>query len=88
MNFTGTLFDLRDFDAAYAVAARTSELYARSLPAGHPRLLNCLENLAIAEGFRRNYVDAVSHFREAIAILDQQGRPDPNTPRPAPSQPG
>jgi CHAT domain-containing protein/tetratricopeptide (TPR) repeat protein len=79
INFTSLLLKLRDAQSAYTMAVRARDLNSRVLPPEQPLWVNCVENVANAEQLLGRFVDAVSHSKEAISILDSQGRDDSNT---------
>jgi len=79
INYTSTLLDIGDAEGAYMAAVRTNQLYSRRFGPTHPVFINCEENLANAEGKLGHYDQAILHSRNAINLLDRQGRPDDDT---------
>jgi CHAT domain-containing protein/tetratricopeptide (TPR) repeat protein len=79
INFTSLLLMLGDAQSAYSMAVRARDFNSRLLPPDNPYWMNCVENVANGEQLLGRNEDAVSHSKEAIAILNRQGRDDSNT---------
>ena len=68
------------FPDALTLSLEALDRARRVLPAGHPMIATALNNVAQAERFQGNYLDAEKHYREAIAIWQEAlGRKHPDT---------
>jgi tetratricopeptide (TPR) repeat protein len=70
----------RQFDCAGSLASRAVEMAARVLPENHPLRAAALNNLAQVRRFQERYLEAETHYREAIAIWEASlGASHPDT---------